>query len=141
MPSPPSPSDPTLRNDVPERAAPLPGCSACTKQLSKNQNIARGHNYNTSEEQNIVRLENKTTLIERDIQQLKERDIFYKGIEFMNLCSATEKMRAFVILYKLSEVDGHVHAKEIRLLLYSIKMADIEFNDLVREASQFISYF
>ena len=31
----------------------------------------------------------------------------------------------------MSEVDGRVHVKEVRLLLYSIKMAGIEFNDVV----------
>jgi hypothetical protein len=29
------------------------------------------------------------------------------------------------------EVDGRVHSKEIRLLLYSVETAGIEFNDVV----------
>jgi len=36
----------------------------------------------------------------------------------------------------MSEVDGSVHVKEVRLLLYSIKSAGIEFDDVVREASR-----
>jgi len=75
------------------------------------------------------------------IQSLKEREIFYKGIELINYCTHAEKIRTFVILYKLSEVDGHVHIKEIRFLLYSIKLSDIEFNELVLEAGQFKSFF
>jgi hypothetical protein len=75
------------------------------------------------------------------IQSLKEREIFHKGIELINHCTHAEKIRTFVILYKLSEVDGHVHIKEIRFLLYSIKLSDIEFNELVFEAGQFKSFF
>jgi len=40
-------------------------------------------------------------------------------------------LKAFVTLYKISEIDGRVHVKEVRLLLYSIKMTGIEFDDVV----------
>jgi uncharacterized tellurite resistance protein B-like protein len=52
----------------------------------------------------------------------KEREIFQCGLDFINKCNDDEKLRVFVTLYKLSEVDGRVHVKEIRLLLYSIKI-------------------
>jgi uncharacterized tellurite resistance protein B-like protein len=68
------------------------------------------------------------------IRDKKEKDIYHHGIEMMSKCSDAEKLRVFVTLYKLSEVDGRVHVKEIRLLLYSIKVAGIEFNDVVNEA-------
>lgn len=66
----------------------------------------------------------------------KDREIYHKGIELINKCSDEEKLDAFVHLYKMSEADGTVHVKEVRLLLYSIKMADIEFNDVVARAAQ-----
>ena len=69
------------------------------------------------------------------ISNKKERDIYHTGIEYMNQCTDTEKMRAFVILYKMSEVDGRVHVKEVRLLLYCIKVSGIEFDDVVAKAS------
>ena len=50
-------------------------------------------------------------------------------------------MNAFVILYKMSEVDGRVHVKEIKLLLYSIKLAGIEFDDVVNLAKVTPSIF
>jgi hypothetical protein len=34
----------------------------------------------------------------------------------------------------MSEVESTVHVKEVRLLLYSIRMAAIEFNDVVEKA-------
>lgn len=69
------------------------------------------------------------------ISEKKGRDIYQAGIEYMNLCSDEEKMKAFVILYKMSEVDGSVHVKEVRLLLYCIKVSGIEFDDVVAKAS------
>ncbi|MCK6616826.1 MAG: TerB family tellurite resistance protein [Cyclobacteriaceae bacterium] len=72
---------------------------------------------------------------EHDIKTRKERDIYQTGIERLNSCSDDEKLKAFVILYKMSEVDGRVHVKEVRLLLYSIKMAGIEFDDVVSAAA------
>jgi hypothetical protein len=70
------------------------------------------------------------------IASKSEREIYHHGIEHLNLCSDIEKLNVFVTLYKLSEVDGRVHVKEIRLLLYSIKLAGIEFNDVVNMAMQ-----
>ena len=70
----------------------------------------------------------------------KERDIYQEGIELLNKCSEEEKLNAFVHLYKMSEVDGRVHVKEVRLLLYSIKMAGIEFNDVVARAAELKAY-
>jgi hypothetical protein len=72
---------------------------------------------------------------QRVIAEKKERDLYQHGINLINLCSDDEKLRAFVMLYKLSEVDGRVHIKEIRLLLYSIKLANVAFNDVVEEAT------
>ena len=71
---------------------------------------------------------------ENFISNKKEREIFQYGIELINQCSDEEKLKVFVTLYKLSEVDGRVHVKEIRLLLYSIKLAGVEFNDVVNHA-------
>lgn len=71
---------------------------------------------------------------QRDVQIKKEKDIYQLGIEYLNRCSDEEKLNAFVILYKISEVDGRVHVKEVRLLLYSIKMTGIEFDDVVNKA-------
>lgn len=70
------------------------------------------------------------------IQNSKEKDIYLTGIEYINRCTDEEKLRVFVHLYKMSEADGRVHVKEVRLLLYSIKMAGIEFNDVIQAAAK-----
>lgn len=64
----------------------------------------------------------------------KEREVFQAGIDLINQCNNDEKLNVFVTLYKLSEVDGRVHVKEIRLLLYSIKLTGVDFDDVVNKA-------
>lgn len=78
---------------------------------------------------------------EKSISSKKEREIYQAGIELMNRCSKEDKLKVFVLLYKMSEVDGRVHVKEIKLLLYSIKSTGVEFEDVVRAASNAPSYF
>lgn len=69
-----------------------------------------------------------------NVKTLKEKEIYQQGIEMLNRCPDGDKLNAFVHLYKMSEVDGTVHVKEVRLLLYSVKMASIELNDVVEKA-------
>lgn len=71
---------------------------------------------------------------ETPVVSLKERDIYERGISLINSCTREEKLNAFSTLYKLSEVDGRVHVKEIKLLLYSIKSAGVDFDDVVNHA-------
>lgn len=73
---------------------------------------------------------------EVSLKEKKEREIYEQGINLMNSCSDEEKLKAFVHLYKMSEADGTVHVKEVRLLLYSIKMVGIEFNDVIALAAK-----
>jgi uncharacterized tellurite resistance protein B-like protein len=74
---------------------------------------------------------------EDHIKSKKEREIYQAGIDFLNQCSDQEKLEAFSHLYRLSEADGNVHVKEVRLLLYSIRMTGIEFNDVVDYAKKY----
>jgi len=73
---------------------------------------------------------------EKPLPSLKERDIYERGIELIKSCSLEERLNAFSTLYCLSEVDGRVHVKEIKLLLYSIKSAGVEFDDVVNHAKR-----
>lgn len=72
----------------------------------------------------------------RDIAQKRERDLYQAGLESFSQCSDQEKLRGFAILYKMSEVDGRVHVKEVRLLLYSSRMSGIEFDEVVKRAAE-----
>lgn len=76
-----------------------------------------------------------------DITQKKECDIYQAGLESFSQCSDQEKLRGFAILYKMSEVDGRVHVKEVRLLLYSSRMSGIEFDDVVKLAAEIPAFY
>ncbi len=71
---------------------------------------------------------------EQEIKNKREKEVYQLGLGHINQCSDEDKLRAFVHLYKLTEVDGQVHVKEVRLLLYSTKMAGVEFEDVVAHA-------
>jgi len=77
---------------------------------------------------------------EKRIAGKTEREIYKEGIDLLNDSSEEEKLNAFVHLYKMTEVDGRVHVKEVRLLLYTIKTAGIEFNDVVERAKLLSDY-
>ena len=72
---------------------------------------------------------------ETEIAKTKEREIYSRGIDLINECNDADKLQAFGLLYKMSEVDGRVHVKEVRLLLYSVRQAGIEFDDVVKRAA------
>jgi uncharacterized tellurite resistance protein B-like protein len=76
-----------------------------------------------------------------DISVKKERDIYQSGLEYLSQCTNEERLQAFTILYKMSEVDGRVHVKEVRLLLYSTKMTGVEFDDVVKSSSKMPSFY
>jgi uncharacterized tellurite resistance protein B-like protein len=67
--------------------------------------------------------------------EMPEREIFEKGLSFVEDCSEDEKAAVFIWLYKLSEADGMVHAKEVRFLLYSLRRASIDF-DQIKDAAK-----
>lgn len=71
---------------------------------------------------------------EARVNRLKDQEIYEAGIEYLHYCTLPEKRNIFAILYKLSEVDGRVHLKEIKLLLFSIKTVGVDFDDVVNQA-------
>lgn len=77
---------------------------------------------------------------EETIQGKSERDIYTEGINLLNNSTDEEKINAFAHLYKMSEADGRVHVKEVRLLLYTTKSSGIEFNDVVARAKSMSDY-
>jgi len=41
---------------------------------------------------------------------------------------------AFVKLYQMAMVDGVIHVKEVRLLLYAVKITNVDINTVVEVA-------
>ncbi len=101
-------------------------------ESSENKALNRIKGYENIPEETLI-------AFEKDVIKRKEKEIYQIGIDYLNKCTDEEKLNAFVHLYKMSEADGNVHVKEVRLLLYSIRMAKIEFNDVVSHAKK-VSY-
>ena len=102
---------------------------------------------NESEERALVKIKEKEKISPAvfeefllEVKTKKPKEIYQDGIALINACDDKRKMNAFVHMYKLSDVDGSVHVKEVRLLLYSIKMAEIEFNDVVAASAKMKDY-
>ena len=76
-----------------------------------------------------------------DTLDLGERDIFERGVDHVEACSEEDKTKVFVWLYKLSEADGIVHAKEVRFLLYSLRRASLDLDDIKKSADSIPSIF
>lgn len=76
-----------------------------------------------------------------DLESLSEKEIYLSGLASLEACSDEDRMKVFVWLYKMSAADGNVHAKEIRFLLYSLRKAGIEFDDVVKAAKSYPPIF
>lgn len=70
-----------------------------------------------------------------------DREIYEHGLNHLIQCTDSQKLKVFAMLYRLSEIDGRVHTQEIRLLMYAIKTAGIEFNQVVDFAKSNPSLF
>lgn len=64
-----------------------------------------------------------------------EQEIYDRGVELLNKCTEEEKICAFVHLYRLSEADTSISNKEVRFLIYGLKLTHIDFEDVILSAS------
>ena len=64
-----------------------------------------------------------------------ELEIYRRGAELLNNCTEEEKIRAFVHLHGLAEVDSSISSKEARFLMYSLKLTQIDFEDVILKST------
>lgn len=72
---------------------------------------------------------------ERKVETMKEQDIYTTGIGLLSDCSDDERLAAFVHLYKLAEADANISNKEVRFLLYGLKINNLSFEDVILSAN------
>jgi uncharacterized tellurite resistance protein B-like protein len=65
-----------------------------------------------------------------------EREVYQIGIDAINACSEDDKVRAFVKMYQMAMADGVIHVKEVRLLLYAVKITNVDINYVVKLSEQ-----
>jgi uncharacterized tellurite resistance protein B-like protein len=79
-------------------------------------------------EENIP--EETFSVFRETITKKPEKDLYHDGIDMLNNCSEQERLCALVHLYRLSESDFSIHPREVRLLLYSLKRTDVDFDEI-----------
>lgn len=72
---------------------------------------------------------------EKNVAMCTEQEIYSRGVDFLNACTEEERLTAFVHLYRLAEADTSITNKEVRFLLYGLKVTNISFEDVVLSAS------
>jgi uncharacterized tellurite resistance protein B-like protein len=82
----------------------------------------------------IMEEENIPEIVFHDFQDnvvhKTEKQIYEDGVELLSGCTDQEKLCAIVHLFRLSEADNTIHEKEVRLLFYSLKGTDVDFEDV-----------
>jgi len=71
---------------------------------------------------------------QKKIANVSEQEMYTRGIECLTACTEEERLAAFVHLYKLAEVDSGISNKEVRFLLYGLKVTNLSFEDVVLSA-------
>ena len=72
---------------------------------------------------------------EKYVLSSTEQEVYGRGIELLNTCTEEEKICAFVHLYRLAEADTSISNKEVRFLIYGLKLTHIDFEDVILSAS------
>lgn len=66
----------------------------------------------------------------------KDREIYQIGMNAISQCSEEEKIKIFVKLYQMAMADQVLRPKEVRLILYATRMADVDMNKVVESAKE-----
>ena len=61
-----------------------------------------------------------------------EREIYQIGIDAINLCPDDQKLKIFVRLYQMAMIDKVLRVKEVRFILYAIKITHVDINTVVK---------
>ena len=69
-------------------------------------------------------------LFQEAIAKKPEMQVYQDGVDFMDKCTEQERLCAMVHLFQLAESDDTIHRKEMRLLLYSLKKTNVDFEDI-----------
>lgn len=72
---------------------------------------------------------------EAKVETMKEQEIYSTGINLLSDCSDDERLAAFVHLYKLAISDDSITSKEVRFLLYGLKINSLSFEDVILSAN------
>jgi uncharacterized tellurite resistance protein B-like protein len=73
-------------------------------------------------------------IFESSISGKTNREVYQFGIDTINRCSTDERQLAFVRIYQMAHADGIVHVREVRFLLYAVKLTDVDLSRVLDAA-------
>lgn len=65
-----------------------------------------------------------------------EREIYQIGIDSINLCPDELKLKIFSRLYQMALSDKVLRVKEVRFILYAIKITQVDINTVIKMADK-----
>ncbi len=65
-----------------------------------------------------------------------EREIYQIGIDSINLCPDELKLQLFSRLYQMALSDKVLRVKEVRFILYAIKITQVDINTVIKMADK-----
>jgi hypothetical protein len=66
------------------------------------------------------------------VLETSEKELYQTGIESLNRCPDEYKIRAFERLFQLAYADKVLKPREVRFILYAIKLTHTNFNKVLR---------
>jgi hypothetical protein len=72
----------------------------------------------------------------KSLLEKNEQEIYQIGIDSINLCTHDQKLKIFSRLYQMALVDKILRVKEVRFILYAIKITRMDINEVVQMVHQ-----
>lgn len=72
----------------------------------------------------------------KSLLEKTEQKIYQIGIDSINLCTDVQKLKIFSRLYQMALVDKILKVKEVRFILYAIKITRVNINKVIQMVHQ-----
>jgi hypothetical protein len=72
----------------------------------------------------------------KSLLEKNEQEIYQIGIDSINRCSDDQKLKIFARLYQMALVDKILRVKEVRFILYAVKITQVDINVVVQMVHQ-----
>jgi hypothetical protein len=72
----------------------------------------------------------------KSLLEKNEQEIYQIGIDSINLCTDDQKLKIFARLYQMAMIDKILRVKEVRFILYAVKITHVDINVVVQMVHQ-----
>jgi hypothetical protein len=72
----------------------------------------------------------------KSLLEKNEQEIYQIGIDSINLCTHDQKLKIFARLYQMALIDKILRVKEVRFILYAVKITKVNINKVIEMVNQ-----